>query len=78
MRVSKTMDAYDSTWGIEGAGHGIVNGRGEELNEIYIPVRETNEVVAVILSALPEDPTDFCFGNSSSRAGTSRTLVRVC
>ena len=52
------MDAYDSTWGIEGAGHGIVNGRGEELNEIYIPVRETNEVVAVSLSALPEDPTD--------------------
>eukprot|EP00240_Pyramimonas_obovata_P000109 CAMPEP_0118921074 /NCGR_PEP_ID=MMETSP1169-20130426/461_1 /TAXON_ID=36882 /ORGANISM="Pyramimonas obovata, Strain CCMP722" /LENGTH=1092 /DNA_ID=CAMNT_0006861731 /DNA_START=195 /DNA_END=3470 /DNA_ORIENTATION=- len=55
------MDAYDSAWGIEGVestGHGISNGRGGELTEIYIPVRETNEVVAVSLNALPEDPTD--------------------
>eukprot|EP00959_Pyramimonas_sp_CCMP1952_P151087 3162117-Pyramimonas_sp.AAC.3 len=52
------MDAYDSVWGVEGAGHGMGNGRGEELTEIYIPVRETNEVVAVSLNALPEDPTD--------------------
>ena len=60
----------DSTWGDRddtavhpgrsnnGYPSGNISYRGGELTEIYIPVRETNEVVAVSLNSLPEDPTD--------------------